>query len=89
MNTRRRRSCARACFSRLGYAPAPIPSGVGAPVAGRDPGCMTHCAGCRCGCGRPYSRISAIGIDAEPDAPLPLMVCWIWSRPLRNGTGSP
>jgi 4'-phosphopantetheinyl transferase EntD len=32
---------------------------------------MTHCAGYAAAAVGPLSRISAIGIDAEPDAPLP------------------
>ena len=34
-------------------------------------GSMTHCAGYAAAAVGPISRISAIGIDAEPDAPLP------------------
>jgi 4'-phosphopantetheinyl transferase EntD len=67
------RSCARACLSRLGYPPVPIVSGVGgAPMwpAGIR-GSMTHCAGYAAAAVGPISRICAIGIDAEPDAPLP------------------
>jgi 4'-phosphopantetheinyl transferase EntD len=67
------RSCARACLQRLGYQPVPILPGVGgAPVwpAGIR-GSMTHCAGYAAAAVGPSSRFSAIGIDAEPDAPLP------------------
>jgi 4'-phosphopantetheinyl transferase EntD len=67
------RSCARACLGRLGYARVPILPGVGgAPTwpAGVQ-GSMTHCAGYAAAAVGPLSRISAIGIDAEPDAPLP------------------
>ena len=67
------RSCARACLGRLGYAPAPILPGVGgAPTwpAGVL-GSMTHCAGYAAAAVGLVSRVSAIGIDAEPDAPLP------------------
>jgi len=67
------RSCAQACLGRLGYAPAPILPGVGG--APRWPsglqGSMTHCAGYAAAAVGPLTRISAIGIDAEPDAPLP------------------
>jgi 4'-phosphopantetheinyl transferase EntD len=67
------RSCARACLGRLGYARVPIlPSVGGAPTwpAGVQ-GSMTHCAGYAAAAVGPISRISAIGIDAEPDAALP------------------
>ena len=67
------RCCARACLSRLGYRPVPILPGVGgAPIwpAGIQ-GSMTHCAGYAAAAVGPSSRFSGIGIDAEPDAPLP------------------
>jgi 4'-phosphopantetheinyl transferase EntD len=67
------RSCARACLERLGYLPAPILPGVGgAPTwpAGIR-GSMTHCAGYAAAAVGPHPPISAMGIDAEPDAPLP------------------
>ena len=67
------RSCARACLSRLGYPPVPILPGVGgAPMwpAGIR-GSMTHCAGYAAAAVGLVTRIVAIGIDAEPDAPLP------------------
>jgi 4'-phosphopantetheinyl transferase EntD len=67
------RSCARACLGRLGYGPVPILPGIGgAPSwpAGML-GSMTHCAGYAAAAVAPIPRISAIGIDAEPDAPLP------------------
>jgi 4'-phosphopantetheinyl transferase EntD len=78
VETRRReyaavRSCARACLVRLGYPRVPILPGVGgAPMwpAGVQ-GSMTHCAGYAAAAVGPDRRISAIGIDAEPDAPLP------------------
>ena len=67
------RSCARACLERLGYPPVPILPGVGgAPTwpAGLQ-GSMTHCPGYAAAAVGPLPRICAIGIDAEPDAPLP------------------
>jgi enterobactin synthetase component D / holo-[acyl-carrier protein] synthase len=67
------RSCARACLARLGYAWVPILPGVGGaptwPAGVR--GSMTHCAGYAAAAVGLIRRISAIGIDAEPDAPLP------------------
>jgi 4'-phosphopantetheinyl transferase EntD len=67
------RSCARACLERLGYPQVPILPGFGgAPTwpAGVQ-GSMTHCAGYAAAAVGPVQRISAIGIDAEPDTPLP------------------
>ena len=67
------RSCARSCLDRLGYPPVPILPGVGgAPTwpAGVQ-GSMTHCAGYAAAAVGPVLQISAIGIDAEPDVPLP------------------
>jgi len=67
------RSCARSCLERLGYPPVPILPGVGgAPTwpAGVQ-GSMTHCAGYAAAAVGPVPQISAIGIDAEPDVPLP------------------
>ena len=67
------RSCARACLARLGYPPAPILPGIGgAPTwpAGIR-GSMTHCTGYAAAAVGTVSQISTIGIDAEPDKPLP------------------
>jgi 4'-phosphopantetheinyl transferase EntD len=67
------RSCARACLQRLGYPPVPILPGVGgAPTlpAGIR-GSLTHCPGYAAAAVGSDWRISTIGIDAEPDAPLP------------------
>ena len=67
------RSCARACLARLGYPQVPILPGVGGapiwPVGVR--GSMTHCTGYAAAAVAPLTRVFAIGIDAEPDAPLP------------------
>jgi len=78
VETRRRqyavvRSCARTCLRRLGYPQVPILRGAGGEPkwpAGVQ-GSMTHCAGYAAAAVAPLPRISAIGIDAEPDAPLP------------------
>ena len=67
------RSCARACLKRLGYPQVPILPGYGgAPTwpAGIR-GSLTHCAGYAAAAVSHHQRIFAIGIDAEPDAPLP------------------
>jgi 4'-phosphopantetheinyl transferase EntD len=67
------RGCARQALARLGYPPAPIlPGQRGAP---RWPagivGTMTHCDGYRA-CALALDReVRTLGIDAEPDAPLP------------------
>ena len=66
------RSCARVCLGRLGYPRVPILPGLGgAPTwpAGVQ-GSMTHCTGYAAAAIGRLPRISAIGIDAEPDAPL-------------------
>ena len=67
------RSCARACLERLGYPPAPILSGVGGAPGWPTgvQGSKTHCTGYAAAAVGTVSRISAIGIDAEPDMPLP------------------
>ena len=81
------RSCARACLERLGYAPVPILPGIGgAPVwpAGVL-GSMTHCAGYAAAAVAPLTRIAAIGIDAEPDAPLPDGVLELVATPAEQG----
>jgi 4'-phosphopantetheinyl transferase EntD len=67
------RSCARACLERLGYEPVPILPGLGGAPSWPAGvlGSMTHCAGYAAAAVGPLSQISAIGIDAEPDAPLP------------------
>ena len=67
------RGCARQALARLGYEPAPIlPGQRGAP---RWPagivGTMTHCEGYRA-CALALDRdVRTLGVDAEPDAPLP------------------
>lgn len=67
------RMCARAALQRLGFPAGPIPSGErGEPLwpAGVV-GSITHCDGYRaCAVGR-SSEIVTVGIDAEPNAPLP------------------
>lgn len=67
------RHCARQALSALGLPPVPVLSGpFGAPCwpAGVV-GSITHCAGYR-SCALARSRdIASLGIDAEPDAPVP------------------
>ncbi|MEH0845003.1 4'-phosphopantetheinyl transferase superfamily protein [Micromonospora sp. CPCC 205711] len=67
------RHCARRALGDLGYAPAPIlPGPRGAP---RWPagvvGSMTHCDGYRAAVLGRVDAFAAIGVDAEPHAPLP------------------
>ncbi len=67
------RMCARAALQRLGMAPLPILTGDrGEPIWPQGVvGSITHCEGYRgCAVGR-SEEILTIGIDAEPNAPLP------------------
>jgi 4'-phosphopantetheinyl transferase EntD len=67
------RAYARACLGRLGCPPVPIlpgPGGAPAWPAGVR-GSMTHCEGYAAAAVGLAPPIYAIGIDAEPDAPLP------------------
>lgn len=67
------RRCAREALAKLGHAPAPIRSG---PM--REPqwpaglvGSITHTRGFRAAAAAPRSVLSSIGIDTEPNCPLP------------------
>ncbi|WP_089103864.1 4'-phosphopantetheinyl transferase family protein [Streptomyces hyaluromycini] len=67
------RVCARRALARLGVAAAPILSG-----AQREPiwpdgvvGSITHCAGYRAAAIGRSTRFTTIGIDVEPNEPLP------------------
>lgn len=67
------RSCAREALRMLGEPTASIPVG-----AGRAPvwpvgivGSITHCVGYRAAVVAKREHVLAVGIDAEPDAPLP------------------
>jgi 4'-phosphopantetheinyl transferase EntD len=67
------RFCARRALAELGVAPAPLlPGPRGAPSwpAGVV-GSITHCAGYRASAVASRARMVTVGIDAEPDAPLP------------------
>ncbi|PRH77958.1 phosphopantetheinyl transferase [Streptomyces solincola] len=67
------RACARDALASLGYPPAPlVPGERGAPSwpAGVV-GSMTHCDGYRAAVVARADEVAALGIDAEPDAPLP------------------
>lgn len=67
------RVCARRALAQLGIAPQPILRGET-----REPlwpqgvvGSLTHCAGLRAAAVARATDFRSIGIDAEPDAPLP------------------
>jgi len=67
------RACARAALERLGAVPVAIPAGPrGEPVwpAGIV-GSITHCDGYRAAAVARTGDVAAIGIDAEPNRPLP------------------
>ncbi|GGO21842.1 4'-phosphopantetheinyl transferase [Microbispora rosea subsp. aerata] len=67
------RHCARLALARIGVAPVPIPRGErGAPVwpAGTV-GSITHCSGYRAAAVASTEAGRAVGIDAEPNEPLP------------------
>ncbi|ROP31335.1 4'-phosphopantetheinyl transferase EntD [Couchioplanes caeruleus] len=66
------RHCARLALARIGVPPTPILSGES-----REPlwpsgvvGAITHCAGYRGVVVAPSSRVTTVGIDAEPNEPL-------------------
>ena len=67
------RACARAALARLGQPPVAIlPGERGSP--GWPPGfvgSITHCAGYRAAAVGKAAEVLAIGLDAEPDQPLP------------------
>ncbi|AXK34533.1 4'-phosphopantetheinyl transferase [Streptomyces armeniacus] len=67
------RACARAALGRLGLPPAPLlPGKRGAPQwPDGIVGSMTHCEGYRAAVVSRASRSLAIGIDAEPNGPVP------------------
>jgi len=67
------RACARRALDRLGHPPVPIPSGErGAPVWPPGVvGSLTHCEGFVAAAAAPSAVLAALGVDAEPHAPLP------------------
>ncbi|WP_211489876.1 4'-phosphopantetheinyl transferase family protein [Georgenia thermotolerans] len=76
------RSCARRALVQLGVAPGPILLDPDAPAwAYRAPrwpagvvGSMTHCDGYHAAAVARSATVAAVGIDAEPNAPLPAVV---------------
>ena len=81
------RACARSALARLGVEPAPILTGErGAP--GWPPGVVgsiTHCAGYRAAAVAPARAVLTVGVDAEPDDPLPDGVLAVISLPGERG----
>jgi 4'-phosphopantetheinyl transferase EntD len=67
------RHCGRAAMARLGVPPAPLlPATGGAPVwPDGVVGSMTHCDGYRAAAVARAEDVLALGVDAEPDQPLP------------------
>jgi 4'-phosphopantetheinyl transferase EntD len=67
------RHLARLAMARLGVEPAPLLTGErGSPVwPDGIVGTITHCAGYRAAAVARTSAIRSVGIDAEPDEPLP------------------
>jgi 4'-phosphopantetheinyl transferase EntD len=77
------RACARAALARLGVPPGPILPGVrGAPQwpAGIV-GSITHCAGYRAAAVAWAQDVAALGLDAEPNEPLPAGVLAVIASP--------
>jgi 4'-phosphopantetheinyl transferase EntD len=77
------RHCARLALTRLGHAPTAIPKGDrGAP---RWPdgivGSITHCDGYRAAAVARATDIATLGIDAEPNEPLPAGILDLVSLP--------
>ncbi|HEV7615395.1 MAG TPA: 4'-phosphopantetheinyl transferase superfamily protein [Solirubrobacterales bacterium] len=67
------RGCAREALGRLGFEAGPIPSGArGEPLwpAGAV-GSISHCDGYRAAAVARAGELASIGIDAEPNQPLP------------------
>ncbi len=77
------RQCARAALAKLGQPAVAIPRGPrGAPMWPTGfVGSITHCAGFRAAAVASAADILAVGIDAEPNAPLPQNVIDVVSLP--------
>jgi 4'-phosphopantetheinyl transferase EntD len=67
------RGCARQALATLGLPPVPIvPGERGAPTwPDGVVGSMTHCDGYRAAAVGPSDRVRTVGLDAEPNGPLP------------------
>lgn len=81
------RACARRAMAGLGLPPVPVlPGRRGAP--GWPPGIvgsMTHCAGYRAAVLARAEDFRGLGVDAEPNAPLPPDVLDVVSLPAERG----
>ncbi|MFE9256489.1 4'-phosphopantetheinyl transferase [Streptomyces sp. NPDC006879] len=77
------RHCAREAVRALGLDPVPIPKGErGAPVWPAEVvGSITHCKGYRAAAVAHRADVPTIGVDAEPDEPLPEGVLDVISLP--------
>jgi 4'-phosphopantetheinyl transferase EntD len=80
------RECARIALGKLGVVPVPILIGErGAPQWPPGiVGSITHCAGYRAAAAAHASDVAAIGMDAEPDDPLPRGVLDVISLPVER-----
>ncbi|OZD55618.1 hypothetical protein CH252_07125 [Rhodococcus sp. 06-1477-1B] len=78
------RRCARGALAELGHSPVAIlPGPGGAPVWPEGVvGSMTHCVGYRAAVVADRAHLPTIGIDAEPDEPLPHDVLPVIARPV-------
>lgn len=77
------RGCARRAMAALGLPPAPVLRGHRGMPLWPDGivGSMTHCVGYRAAVLARASEVRALGIDAEPDEPLPSDVWEVISLP--------
>jgi len=77
------RHCARRALATLGHSPVPlVPGRRGAPLwPDGIVGSMTHCDGYRAAALARADQVHAVGIDAEPDGPLPDGVLALIARP--------
>ncbi|MFE3660809.1 4'-phosphopantetheinyl transferase [Streptomyces sp. NPDC059165] len=66
------RACARTALAGLGLPPVPVlPGCADRPLARGVVGSMTRCDGYRAAAVAPAAAVHTVGIDAEPDLPLP------------------
>lgn len=67
------RECARSAMAELGFAAAPVLHGpAGEPIWPAElVGSMSHCAGYQVAVLARASEFALVGVDAEPDEPLP------------------
>ncbi|KQS63685.1 4'-phosphopantetheinyl transferase [Modestobacter sp. Leaf380] len=77
------RHCARTALRAIDVPPGPLPRGAGgAPVWPAEVvGSMTHCRGYRAAAVARTVHVRSLGIDAEPDEPLPRGVLELVTRP--------